>query len=453
MGRLPRQRSFPIKRESIAVGLHAAFAVPLVSAIGVIGVIEFFGSHIEPSDVEMLETMTSMGGHIGLFVQRRRAESAASASDALRAAVTQFALDAVIAIDDAGRVIEFNPAAEQIFGYTRDEACGQPLSELIVPPELRLAHVAGIRRYLETGEARILNRHIELTACDRAGRIFPIELTVTRIEVPGPAVFTAHLRDISDRKATERAMYESREQFANLARTLQQSLLPPHLPEIPGLDLAACYLPASSGPDVGGDFYDVFERARDDWVLVVGDVCGKGAQAAAVTALARYTIRAAAMQHARPRAMLAVLNAALLRDPDAPSCTAVIARVRATKGRTRLSVACGGHPFPRLSRSNGDMEVIGRPGTMLGVIDEPALVDDSRDLHAGDTLTLYTDGVTDARRGRDFFGEDRLDALLRQHHNELGAPVLVDTIEQELRRFSNDRFTDDIAILVAHLRS
>jgi sigma-B regulation protein RsbU (phosphoserine phosphatase) len=359
----------------------------------------------------------------------------------------------VIAINDTGRVIEFNPAAEQIFGYTRDEACGQPLSELIVPPELRAAHLAGLRRHLETGESRILDRRIELTACDRAGRIFPIELTVTRIEGPESAVFTAHVRDISKRKAAERAMYESREQFANIARTLQQSLLPPHLPEIPGLDLAACYLPASSGPDVGGDFYDVFERARGDWILVVGDVCGKGAQAAAVTALTRYTIRAAAMQHSRPRAMLAMLNAALLRDADARSCTAVIARVRSTKSGTRLSVACGGHPLPRLLRSNGDMEVIGTPGTLLGVVDEPALFDDARDLHAGDALTLYTDGVTDARRGRDLFGEDRLDALLRQHRNERGARFLVDTIEQELRRYTDDHFTDDIAILVAHLRT
>lgn len=445
--------NFPRASQAAAAGIHAALAVPLVSDVGMIGVIEFFASHIESSDVEMLETMTSMGGHIGLFLQRRRAEAAAKASDALRAAITQSALDAVIAIDHTGRIIEFNPAAEQIFGYKREEACGQPMAELIVPPDLRPAHLAGFRRYLESGEAHILNRRIELTAVGRAGQTFPIELSVTRIDAPGPAVFTAHLRDISRRKAAERAMYESREQFANLAQTLQQSLLPPHLPEIPGLDLAARYLPASSGAEVGGDFYDVFERARNDWILVVGDVCGKGAAAAAVTALTRYTIRAAAMQHSRPRAMLAMLNAALLRDPDTRPCTAVIARVRLAENRVRLSVSSGGHPLPRLRRSDGHMEAVGRHGTMLGIIDQPNLFDDTRDLREGDTLTLFTDGVTDARQGRTFFGEARLDALIGEHESERGAAFLVHTFEQALRRFTDDNFADDIAILVAHLRT
>ena len=445
--------NFPRARGAAAVGLHAALAVPLVSTSEVIGVMEFFGSRIEPSDVEMLETMTSMGGHVGLFVQRRRAETAAKASDALRAAITQSALDAVVAIDQAGHIVEFNPAAEQTFGYRREEAVGKAMVELIVPPELREAHRAGFRRHLETGEARILDRRIELTACDRSGRIFPIELSVTRIESSGPAMFTAHIRDISTRKAAERAMYESHEQFATIARTLQQSLLPPHLPDIDGVDLAACYLPASNGPEVGGDFYDVFERARGDWILVVGDVCGKGAPAAAVTALARYTIRAAAMQHSRPRAMLAMLNAALLRDPDAASCTAVIARVRRASDRTRLTVACGGHPLPRIRRSNGDVEVIGRFGTLLGVLEEVSVSDDSRELHVGDTLTLYTDGVTDARRGTEFFQEERLDAVLRELRSDADASATVHGIEGALREFTDEHFTDDIAILVARLNT
>jgi PAS domain S-box-containing protein len=441
--------NFPRAREAAMAGLHAAFAVPLISAGGLIGVIEFFGSHIESSDVEMLETMASMGGHIGWFVERRRAETAIRAGNALRAAIMQSALDAVIAVDHSGRVIEFSPAAEQIFGYTRAQARGRPIAELIVPPELREAHLAGFERYLQTGEARILDRRIEIAAYNRAGQTFPVELTVTRINAPGPQMFTAHLRDISDRQAAERALHQSREQFASLARTLQQSLLPPHLPDITGIDLAALYLPMSSPSDVGGDFYDVFERARGDWILVVGDVCGKGAEAAAVTALARYTIRAAAMEHARPCRMLAMLNAALLRDPDARSCTAVVARIRRSPKRTRLTVACGGHPLPRLKRVDGEIETIGRPGTLLGVTNEATFSDDSRDLDVGDTIMLSTDGVTDARRGTTFFGEERLEAVLREHPCALGSASLIDSIERRLRDFTDGRYNDDIAVLVA----
>jgi PAS domain S-box-containing protein len=131
-------------------------------------------------------------------------------ADALHRGTLEASLDCVITIDHRGEVIEFNPAAQRTFGYSRAEAVGREMAELIVPPDLRDSHRAGLRRYLETGEAVLLDRRIEIEAVRRDRTRFPVELTITRIDIPGEAVFTGHLRDISDRVRTERELRESR---------------------------------------------------------------------------------------------------------------------------------------------------------------------------------------------------------------------------------------------------
>jgi PAS domain S-box-containing protein len=113
------------------------------------------------------------------------------------------ALDCVVTMDHQGRVVEFNPAAEQVFGYRRDQALGQPMAELIIPPSLRDAHRAGLKHYLETGEGPVLGHRLELTAVRADGTEFPVELAIAKVKLPGPPVFTAYLRDITDRKRTE----------------------------------------------------------------------------------------------------------------------------------------------------------------------------------------------------------------------------------------------------------
>ena len=164
------------------------------------------------------------------------------------------------------------------------------------------------------------------------------------------------------------------ETAATIAGTLQASLLPPTLPELPGAELAAVYRPAGRGLEVGGDFYDVFSVTEDQWYLVVGDVCGKGAEAAAVTALARYTIRAAAVRRRAPSAILRWLSDAMLRQSDAPNrfCTIACAQLDLGQGTPRVTVACGGHPLPLVVRADGTTEEIGTPGTLLGLVPEPA---------------------------------------------------------------------------------
>jgi serine phosphatase RsbU (regulator of sigma subunit) len=187
-------------------------------------------------------------------------------------------------------------------------------------------------------------------------------------------------------------------QRSAIARTLQQSLLPPLLPEIAGIETAALYRAAGEGTDVGGDFYDLFSVAEDEWIAVIGDVCGKGAEAAAVTALARYTIRTAAVRRRSPAAILRWLNDAMLRQQlDGRFCTIACVHLDMARPEIRATVACGGHPPALLRRADGTIEEIGPAGTLLGLVADPQLQDERIGLAAGDVLVLYTDGITEAR--------------------------------------------------------
>ncbi len=171
------------------------------------------------------------------------------------------------------------------------------------------------------------------------------------------------------------SVYNSRlySERSYIASRLQHSLLPPHLPEVPGMEIAARFRPAGEANEVGGDFYDIFETASGRWALVIGDVCGKGADAAAVTAIARYTLRAAAIQaEDGPEHALRLLNDVLMQQvsPDR-FCTVAYATLDLGDGVAKLSVASGGHPTPLIVRADGKVTPIGDPGTLLGVLPNP----------------------------------------------------------------------------------
>jgi PAS domain S-box-containing protein len=202
-------------------------------------------------------------------------------------------------------------------------------------------------------------------------------------------------------------------QRSAIARTLQQSLLPPHLPEIAGVESAALYRPAGAGSDVGGDFYDLFSVAEDEWIAVIGDVCGKGAEAAAVTALARYTIRTAAVRRRSPAAILRWLNDAMRRqDLSGRFCTITCVHIDTAQPTIRLVAACGGHPPALVRRADGSVEAVGTAGTLLGLVPDPELTDVRGELRAGDAIVLYTDGVTEARAPARVLEEEDLRAAL-----------------------------------------
>ena len=195
--------------------------------------------------------------------------------------------------------------------------------------------------------------------------------------------------------AAERRLHE----VEHLAQALQASLLPPLLPTIAHLDLAARYDPASRY-EVGGDFYDVFPIDDLTWGLVIGDVMGKGPHAAARTSAARYSIRHAAIHRPEPSQVLSAVNQTLLVEPvggvDAPFVTALFARVQAGPSGTTVRFATAGHPLPTLVTAAGEVHVVGQPGTLPGVLPEVDVFDTTVELDAGDTLVLITDGVHDS---------------------------------------------------------
>ncbi len=237
------------------------------------------------------------------------------------------------------------------------------------------------------------------------------------------------------------------ENTSHIAVTLQQSLLPPELPAIPGLALAARYRPTGAGNEVGGDFYDVFGLDESTWAVVIGDVCGKGADAAAVTALARYTIRAVATADAPPSQVLAALNHAIRRQRDDERfCTAVYVRISLAGENPSVTFATAGHPRPALR--HGDRAwLAGEGGSLLGVRTDVQLSDATHELRAGDAFVLYTDGLLDAGAPRNTLEEEDLLALVSDARAE-DAETLAERLEDAALLRAPGGLRDDIAIVV-----
>jgi PAS domain S-box-containing protein len=187
---------------------------------------------------------------------------------------------------------------------------------------------------------------------------------------------------------------------SRIARVLQRALLPDSLPEMPGFEVAALYRPAGELNEVGGDFYDVLPY-RGGWMLVIGDVCGKGAEAASVTALTRHTLRAAARLDADPAGMLELLHGTLQgQDAEGQMCTVCLVVVGPPEVRARLTITLAGHPRPLIVDPSGTASPAGEHGTVLGMVDPIAISEVPIELCQGETLLLYTDGVPEAARSR-----------------------------------------------------
>jgi PAS domain S-box-containing protein len=238
----------------------------------------------------------------------------------------------------------------------------------------------------------------------------------------------------------------------DIARTLQEGLLPGPFPEVPGVELAARYQAAGEGIDVGGDFYDAFSTEDGAWALVVGDVCGKGPKAAALMGTARHTIRAAALREHRPSAVLTMLNAALHQQSrEQWFCTVCYVRIRPQAGGARLTVCAGGHPLPAIVRADGTVEFVGTPGTLLGVFTDIELTDATVDLRPGDTLVLFTDGLTDTERTGRELGQTWLSDVLARSVGR-SAEEIAAHLERQVRGDRILGLPDDLAILVAKVK-
>jgi PAS domain S-box-containing protein len=183
---------------------HGHYCVPISSGQRPLGLLALYVREGHQRSATEERFLRAVADVLAGVIERQRAEQAVRESEARKAAVLETALDCIVTIDHEGRILEFNPAAEKTFGLGRAEVLGRPMAQLLVPPSLREQHHRGLARYLATGEGPILNRRVEMPALRAGGTEFPAELAVTRIATAGPPLFTAYLRDVTDRKRTER---------------------------------------------------------------------------------------------------------------------------------------------------------------------------------------------------------------------------------------------------------
>jgi serine phosphatase RsbU (regulator of sigma subunit) len=260
---------------------------------------------------------------------------------------------------------------------------------------------------------------------------------------------------LADRAALALDNARLHEQQAHIASVLQHSLLPRSLPEIKGFEASSRFLAAGEAYEVGGDFYDVFRSGSGTWTAVIGDVCGKGPEAASLTALARYTVRTASSPESTPSQVLQTLHDSITSEhADLRFCTAALARIQAPsngRGTARLTVALGGHPLPLILRKDGGVDSVGEPGTLLGALPSPVIADTDATLAVGDSLILYTDGMLDVR---DRSKRDDPEWLANELSKAVGKSA--DEIAEQLAQGAIQRHggepRDDIAVLVLHRR-
>jgi len=367
-----------------------------------------------------------------------------------------------------GRIVKINTTLLAWLGYPREDLVGRRyFSDLLS---------VGGRIYHETHFAPLLLLHgeiggiaLELTAAN--GSRLPVLVTsnLERDAAGRPVLVRTTLFDARERRAYEiellrarREAEKERERLQRITAVLQTTLLPPALPQVPGLDVAAHYHIAS--PDeVGGDFYDLFPLGTDSWGLYLGDVCGKGARAAVATSMVRYTLRAAAVHESDPVAVLGVLNTAFLEEraresrdgePRAPFCTIVFGTITpgTRTGSFVISLATGGHPPAVLMRADGTADYLPMVGGHpVGLLADPRFVTAQVRLDPGDTLLLYTDGVTEARIAdtvQDRYGEESLLEFARATTPATATDTV--TAVRQLLRALGSGVQDDVAVTAIH---
>ncbi len=378
--------------------------------------------------------------------QRIEADKARQFSDQQFNALADNAVDAIVTINDERKITFWNKAAEKFFGYSADEILGKEVT-IIMPKRYQERHRKGVVRYLATKRSKYLGKPIEIEGLRKDGTEFPLELAVKGWEADEGYFFTAIIRDISKRKYIENELKKAKNISDHIAETLQESLIKP-VPEIAKLKIATALIPAYEAQRVGGDFFDIFELDEDQVAILIGDVAGKGIEAAGLTETVRSSVRTLSYIDSSPSFVFAKTNQSLIRQiPSSLFVTAQLFVINTATGQVIFARA--GHP-PAIMCSEKNCHLIEAPkgyplGTYDGIYEEGYF-----ELSKNQTLILYTDGLIEAKSGHVLFGEEGVIKTLEQSESQ-EPQELIDGLLKAATDFSKGRLQDDIGIVAVCL--
>lgn len=347
-------------------------------------------------------------------------------------------------------IVMANPEFLKLAGRTAEDVVGVMTLPELLPVGDRMFYETHYRPTIEMhGEIR----EIAFEIVQPDGERVPVLINASRVpDSDGKHIVRTVVFEARGRRKYEKELLRARRgaedaesRARGLAQTLQQSFVPPLPPEVPGLDIAGAYRPAGDGSEVGGDFYDVFQVNTGEWIIAVGDVCGKGVEAAVLTSFVRHTLRALAVERDDPSEILRALNTALLAHGSDRFCTVVVLRLLRDGDDWLVKISSGGHPLPLLVDADGGIAEVGAAGSLVGVLAHPQLDDERRIVGVGDRLVIYTDGVTEARGTTGLFGLDGVVDLLG--HAGTSAAAVTDALLEGVLDFQDGQARDDIAIV------
>jgi len=367
--------------------------------------------------------------------------------------IIESSLSAIVIMDSYGLITDWNYQAEKMFGWSRNEAIGQRLEDLIIPSRFRNAHRQGLQHFLNTGNGPILNQLIEHVAIRRDGSEFPVELSIAPLKLGNAYIFSGFIHEITARKMAEQKIRQSEVNLAiaqseiKIAQQIQASLSPSAPIKTDQFEVTGYCLPADQ---VGGDYFDYFFRNEDHLDIVIADVSGHSIGPALFMVETRSAIRTQAKRLGTPSETLSVLNDFMFEDLDKADYFITLFYLQYDINTQQLSFANAGHPPPLLlSLFHNECRQLDADGMILGVRKNVIFEEKTTTITQGDLILLYTDGLTEAENpDGDFFGVERASELLIQYAHQPPEKI-IEALLMHLKQFcQSESFKDDITLMV-----
>jgi phosphoserine phosphatase RsbU/P len=384
---------------------------------------------------------------------RKHFEDALIESEQRKRLIVESSLNAIVIMDSLGIITDWNNQAEKMFGWSRKEAIGQHVEELIIPKHLRNAHRLGLEQFLRSGKGPIMNQLIEQVAIRRDGSEFPVELSVAPLKLGNAYIFSGFIHDITSRKESEEKIRQAQVNLAiahsemMIAHRIQSSLLPSASINSEQFEITGICLPATQ---VGGDYYDYFHRDDEHLNMVIADVSGHSIGPALFMVETRSALRSQSNWPASPSETVKLLNNFLYEDLYNADYFITLFYAQYDCNTGNLTYANGGHPKPLLldGKLNQYTE-LDAEGLILGIRQNVIFEEKTVHLNPGDMILFYTDGIIEAENeAGDFFGSERICTIFQQCAQQ-SPKKIIEELQRQLKLFcGKESFNDDITLMI-----